>query len=295
MEAFPEPKVNQYGAHMVMTNVYKTKKVKFLNIDTRFTDEFVYPQTNFNSIATYTITLPERVNNIKSMRLHNVEIPISFYNISASLGNSHFKLIQGTTSTMVVLPDGQYTIADLSNSILTQMKTILSTSSASQSNYYSIKSSSNTYEIDFNTDICGNQDKYHVRSKLGWILGFRDPSYTLTSSTALTATSMINIHTLRYLYLVIDEFNNSFPNSFLCPQNQHMMNKKVLGRIAVDTNQFGSILIATEMNGLLVSDKRLYSGGVDIQRLQVQLVNEWGIPVNLNGLDFSFVLEIECE
>lgn len=297
METFPEPKVNQYGNHMVMSNVYKPKKTKYLNVDTRFTDEYVYPHTGFNNVSTYTITLPERINNVKSMKLRNVEIPLSFYNISAALGNSHFKLTNGSNSTMIVLPDGQYTIADISNRILSQASSIITMSTASTTNYYSMKSTTSSYEIDFNTDICGNTDKYNVRSKLGWVLGFRDPSYTLTSTSALTAPSMMNAHTIRYLYLVVDEYNNSFPNSFLCPQNQYMINKKVLGRIALDDahSTFGSVLIGNETNGLLVSDKRTYSGTVDIQRLNIQLVNEWGVTMNLNGLDFSFVLEIECE
>jgi hypothetical protein len=297
MEPFPEPQVNQYGNHMVMTNVYKPKKTKYLNVDTRFTDEYVYPNSGFNNITTYSITLPERVNNIKSMKIRNVEIPMSFYNISAALGNSHFKLATSPTSfQMIILPDGQYSASDLSNQILSKASTALSASTVSNTNYYSITPKAN-YELDFNTDICGNIDKYNVRSKLGWVLGFRDPSYTLITATQLTAPSMINPNTVRYLYLVVDEFNNSFPNSFFCPQNQYMMNKKVLGRIAVDNIHatFGTVLVGNESNGILVTDKRMYSGSVDIQRLQVQLVNEWGVPMNLNGQDFSFVLEIECE
>ena len=108
---------------------------------------------------------------------------------------------------------------------------------------------------------------------------------------------MVNTQTVRYLYLVVDEYNNSFPNTFLCPQNQYLMNKKVLARISVDPqiHPFGTVLTGNEANGVLISDQRTYSGKIDIQRLNIQLVNEWGMPVNLNGLDFSFVLEIEYE
>jgi hypothetical protein len=57
----------------------------------------------------------------------------------------------------------------------------------------------------------------------------------------------------------------------------------------------GTVLPANEYNGLLLSDKRTYSGKVNLQKLKIQLVNEYGFPVNLNGLDFSFCLEIEYE
>ena len=39
---FMEPNTTQYGSHMVMTNVVKPKRTKYLNIDTRFRDEYNY-------------------------------------------------------------------------------------------------------------------------------------------------------------------------------------------------------------------------------------------------------------
>ena len=292
---FMEPQVKQYGSNMVMTNVYKPKKTKFLNIDTRFTDEYVYPVKNFNSVSNYIITLPERINDIYSMKVRNVEIPMSFYNISTALGNNSFKIVNGATSSMVVLPDGIYSPSDISNSVYTLARSYLSNTNINTNNYFSMTGSGN-YEVDFNTDVCGNMDKYNFRSKLGWLLGYRDISDSLVSGSALLAPSMINTHSIRYMYLVIDEYNNSFPNTFVCPQNQYLMNKKVLARISVDNlYSFGTILHGNESNGTVISDKRMYSGKIDIQRLNIQLVNEWGMPMNLNGLDFSFVLEIEYE
>ena len=44
-----------------------------------------------------------------------------------------------------------------------------------------------------------------------------------------------------------------------------------------------------------MSDTRYYNGKVDLQKLYIQILNEWGNPVDLNGLDFSFCLEVECE
>ena len=44
---------------------------------------------------------------------------------------------------------------------------------------------------------------------------------------------------------------------------------------------------------LLFSDVRSYNGKTDIQRLHIQLLDEEGIQVDLNRMDFSFLLEIE--
>ena len=54
-DLFLGPKTNQYGSHMVMTNVMKELKTKFVNVDTRFRDEY-----NFKVTSDYNITLPER-------------------------------------------------------------------------------------------------------------------------------------------------------------------------------------------------------------------------------------------
>ena len=46
---FLEPQTSQYGNHMVMTNVHKKSKTKYINIDSKFRDEFydnVYANKN---------------------------------------------------------------------------------------------------------------------------------------------------------------------------------------------------------------------------------------------------------
>jgi hypothetical protein len=50
----------------------------------------------------------------------------------------------------------------------------------------------------------------------------------------------------------------------------------------------------------LTTDTRFYGGGggggkIDLQRLCIQLVNENGEPMNLNGEGFSFCLRLEHE
>jgi len=44
-----------------------------------------------------------------------------------------------------------------------------------------------------------------------------------------------------------------------------------------------------------LSDLRTYNGKIDIQKLNVQLIDENGNTVNMNGCDFSFCLELMHE
>jgi len=297
--SFIEPSVKQYGNNMVMTNVQKPKKRKLLNIDTRFTDEYTHHKNKFNTIENYLITLPERITEVKTIRVRSMEIPMSFYNFSTSLGNNFFKRINLTNYqyTMCIIPDGNYTNStDLVSAINTQISGLGTISSSNHT--ISLQGASGyATDLDFYVDACGNMDKYNFRSKMGWAMGFRDPSYCVLSGNQITAESNVNLNTVRYLYLVVDEFTNNFPNSFLAPMNQYLMNKKILARICVDFTHFpyGSVLHGNEENGYIVSDRREYQGKIDIQKLNIQLVTEWGSPINLNGLDFSFILDIEHE
>jgi len=323
---FIEPQVQQYGSHMVMTNVMKPTRTKYINVDTRFTDDYVTSgavapggvstggacRRGFNYGGTaahgYTLTLPERVNEVKSIRINAAEIPISFYTISATLGNSFFRVTDQSTGSgqMVIVPDGTYATAI---DLLTALRAPLQAATGNHMNIqidaldnatnfvYLTASTGTSYTVDFNTDIQGNADKYLVRSKLGWLLGYRDTSVVVTSANRSLAVSAPNLQPMRYLYVVVDEYNNNFQNSFLAPMGSYVMNKKILARISVDgkTYPYGMLMVANESNGFLVTDTRTYNGKVDLQRLNVQLVTEWGVPIDLRGLDFSFILEVTYE
>jgi len=297
--SFLEPTVNQYGGHMVMTNVKKATRVKYVNIDTRFADD--YSKTGY-----YTFTFPEKQTNIKGIRIVTVETPVSFYNFSSSLGNNSFQIRYNGAIYPIDISNGVYNtastlVSQINSQIQRDSQNVLSnisiSTTADQQRTIITNSSSNNYTINFNTDFSGNTDNNNLSSKLGRALGFKTPSYSFNSSTPLTSESSINLNTVRYLYLVVDEFSSGFTNSFICPLQHSLLSKKILGRIALDNTRFpyGSVQISNTFNAFLSSDIRHYNGLVDIQKIQVQLVNEYGIPIDLNGQDFSFLLEMTYE
>ena len=303
-ELFFEPKVNQYGSHMVMTNVNKSTKTKYLNIDTRFRDEYNYNDQSYFNVTTpdkykYNITIPEIVTNIKTISVKCIELPMTFFNVSSNLENNYFSVTKGTTKTSIVIPDGNYNSL---SSVIAGINSVLGSSYGGDLSFnidtngkYNLKSISNAYTVDFSS----SKDKYNFKSSLGWLIGFRSPTYTLAPGQSITAecSNQISIPSPRYLYLAIDEFNKGVQTSFITPVSNAFLNKNVIARIALNTatHGYGSILPAIFFNGLLVSDVRSYNGKVNLQKLNIQLLNESGMPVDLNGQDFSFCLEVTCE
>jgi hypothetical protein len=141
-------------------------------------------------------------------------------------------------------------------------------------------------------------DKYYVKSKLGWLLGFRNIQYTVTNSTSITSESFYNMNGPKYFYLVVDDYSQGNPYSFKAPISNSFLNNLILAKISIDPffeSGFNTVYVANHSNGLLLSDTRIYTGKVDLQRFKIQLVNDIGTPVNLNGQDFSFALEIQYE
>ena len=295
---FLSPKVTQYDGHMVMSNVSKPTKIKYVSIDTSFRDEL--SAYDSNAVAACTVTLPERITEVKSIKVRNAEIPMSMYNISAAIGNNCFQTVIGGNPTMVVIPDGQYTMTDLAveidnNNNLTGLD--FKVSEASSNKYaFNTTTGSVTAIINFAVSANGAPDSYNFKRKLGWILGFRNPTYNITTSPT-TSEGLPNLSGARYLYLVLDEFTRGNQNSFIAALPSSLVRKPILARISINntTYPFGTILPANNYNGYLLTDKREYTGRVDLQKLSIQLVDEIGEPVSLNGLDFSFCLEVEHE
>jgi hypothetical protein len=300
-DLFLTPKVNQYNNHMVMTNVMQPTQRKYINIDTRNLD------SSFNSHANHILNIPERINNVKSICVRNIEIPMSFYNISSNLGNNYFGVYDASdgTSKTVVVSDNEYTTSTLISEINSKLIALggnfgdLSFNLVKNSVITSLKSgsfASSGIDITFAVDSSNNFDKYNFKNKLGWMLGFRDLSYNIRQTTR-SAESNADMNSSRYLYLVVDEFSKGNNNSFLAVNTMSQIKSNIISRISLNktTYPFGSILPANNFNGLLLTDRRSYNGKVDLQKLKIQLINENGIPVNLNGLGFSFCLEVEYE
>jgi hypothetical protein len=290
----------QQSSHVMQLPPYKPLRKKLVNIDTRFQ----YSDTGHGSelgTAVYNIVLPQRITEVQSMEVKIMEVPISFYNFSESLNNTFFGVLNGSgvLQDSINILDGNYSNwTDLSNAFQYVLGSSGITIDRTPQGFVTITNNSGSIkQLAFDVDKNGHKDKNQFKGKLGWVLGFRLNRYTLAAGATITAESFLNLNTIRYLYLALQENpGQGVPNSFVCPVFQYYINKDVLARVSVDYYHypFGNIIVANPTSGLLLSDQRTYSPGkVALQNLQIQLLNEFGNPVNLNGQDFSFVLEVQ--
>jgi hypothetical protein len=195
---FNEPTMEQHGSHMIIKNVQKPEKTKYITIDTRFRDQY-----DRSLLANYNLTLPERVNSVKSMKVVSLEMPLTYHNVSTSLGNNSFKLINDSTSEskVIVLGNDFYPTSTIATPITNQLTpgsnpgwikgsniTVLFDSTTGKITF----TNANAVAIDIEFDLIecsggtgptgGLSQRESLMSKLGWLLGFRLPSYTIPAS-----------------------------------------------------------------------------------------------------------------
>jgi hypothetical protein len=129
---------------------------------------------------------------------------------------------------------------------------------------------------------------------LGWIMGYRETVYS--GSTTYTTEGLYNGLATDYIYFNLNDFNNSqsqsivglFSNSMVSSINSSTSN--ILGMIPLTSNNWQVCFV----NGNdLIEKKREYFGPVNIYKLKIQLLDQYGNIVDLNNMDFSFSIETE--
>jgi hypothetical protein len=290
---FLEPKVTQYGSHMVMTDVVMPTKSKYLNIDSRFRDTY-----DSSAKADYTITLPERVNNVRSLELKSLELPITFFNFSASQENNTFQLRIGASQTTIIIDDGQYDAGDLVTEVNTKLGAagapFTDISIAISSNVATFtNANANPCTLTFDKSDCTSPSS-SLASKFGWKVGFRLNEYEIEGSGGTqSGEAIVTLYLPRYLYFIVDEFSNANPYSFFgLLQNSQISSQQILARMTIPTTFVNGELRILDQNQFMVTDVRKYSNEINIQRLHVSIVDEFGNVIDLNGADFSFCLKL---
>jgi hypothetical protein len=196
---------------------YKNTITRLILIDSLYRPDLLKEPTD------YICTLNEKIVNTVSLNIENIQLPLTFYNIEHRKGNNRFELTivepnLTFATTLVVIPDGDYTL----DQILTLISTghSITASRGLRTGLVTIStalSSSHTIKIDF------MPEGVKLNTSLGWYLGFRtitgnsvvssDDDYTLKytfkSTTPITGTAIAMAPKIKYFVVVVDDFNKT--------------------------------------------------------------------------------------
>ena len=282
----------------VINPIKKRTIKKNLNIDTKFRENYYT-----SSASNFNFSLPINMNDVLQMQLASIELPTTYYVVSKQYGNNFFTITVDASSTVINIPDGNYDESTIMNAINNQLTLALApysdvkfivnltngtTGSGQTLVGFSPTSTYAKLELNFQADRFGIPDRNTpLPLKLGWILGFRNGIYV--GNKNYVSEGVVDITGPRYLFLVVDDYNNSVNNNFYSAFNSSILNKNILARISLQSNTFNVL----EQNNLsLVTTPREYFGPVNIQTMNVQLLDEYGRIVDLNNMDFSFCVTL---
>lgn len=273
-----------------------------VNIDTRFRENYFSTQS-----SNFHLDLPLRLNQVVSLQLSAMEFPSTFYAISQIFGNNFFVIrIAGEEPLLVTIPDGNYTYSVLqtylnnylanptipvpyqSITFTTDIVSVSSTSSGTGKMHVT-SSTSTPFTLDFSTNKNGNEDNsIPLQLKFGWLIGFRRATYS--EKFDYISEGVVDLVGPKYLYLVVDDFNNNQNDGFYGAFTSSILNKNILARITITGSVFN---ILSQNNLSLITSPRQYFGPVDIQKLQIQLLDEYGRVIDLHNMDYSFCLSFQ--
>ena len=285
---------------------------RILNIDSRFRASCTSSPTDFS------FKLEHSYKNIIRLRVASVEIPNMFYTFSKKKRNLSFivKAFDITSiprNVLIEIKEGNYnsaelvaTIQDIFNKQLRDPFGIFLTIALDTINakitikhngvsMYPVTSpstvptqSAKPFILDFLLDTC-NKDRDH-NFGLGYNLGFRKKAYKVSFADTSQPITTYSIESEACLDVVGDTY------ILLALNDLHTVEQKTTGEYL---QTLAKIIIREEKyaviyddGGTLLSNEIIFPSPVDLKVLQVKLMDAFGEIIDLNGMNWSFSIEI---
>jgi hypothetical protein len=317
-QIIPNDNINGYN-YKTTTSVYVFNTIARENFFTTLATDSTY-------------LLPVKWKNAISISLASINIPNIMFAFSNDLGTNQLYISEDNTniSGIVILPEGNYEVYDPSssyiggNSFATMLENAINNQLGTSSrfsvyinpitNFVTISNKVNTFTMNtiIKTDItyggpyvnCGPYSNYFVNDTeivdksnlkpeiyiqtMGYQMGFREILYS--GSSSYTSESIFNNAYSNYLYFSVDDFTGSqqISNTFGILKNG-ILDNNILGVIPLTSQTFNCTF---DNNSNFIYKKREYFGPVDISKLSIKLLNQYGNLVNLNKTDFNFSIQV---
>ncbi len=243
----------------------------------------------------FNLVLPYYFKNILSMRLSSLQLPNVLYCFSKMKLNNIMNISEETTNLekTIIIPDGNYSATDFVDILKTTINTLFNT--VAPIDRFDVKIDNATQKItitnttnNFTMNFLKNIEQIEFYKTLGWAMGYRIPLYSGFKS--YITEGAYNGYATDYIFFVLNDYNNSQSENILAMYSKSYIGNNILAMVPLTTNSFQ---VCFNNGSDFLEKKREYFGPVNIQRLKIQLLNQYGEILDLNNMDFSFSLEFE--
>jgi len=274
--------------------LHRESVTKIISIDSKFRKQYYQTEP-----SDFQVTLNAPVKNVVRMTLNALELPNSMFPISRDQGNNKFEIrdVSENEFKTVEIPNGSYNYGAIVNAVMFAINNLGGVYADYQVGHSeepvnariilrsSTDNTGNKFELRF---FDGSPDQ-NILNTLGWILGFRLNYYK--GNDIYVGEGLYNGGGLNYILLRIDDFNKNSNDQFISNYAQSILRDNILARVQMRAQTFSTNYTT---NSNIISHKREYFGPVTIEKMRIQILNEYGQKVDLNNMDYSLALELEC-
>lgn len=301
---------NYYGtksSDFTFTIPNPIKNVTALKISNAELQNTYYPVSNYLKTNFFYLKLNNLGSGSVSSGTYKIELPDGTYNSTTMTDE-----LNGTNNfgfAAAKFEDGSS--VDLSSIIIATLdsrtqKIIIGFANVSFKSDYK-------FDIDF---IIPDDPERDISRNLGWMLGYKKEYYSfdenvvsnkvidagykdveLDTSKGICVTipgfqpeAPADFTGTKFFLIEIGDFNNNSIQSFYYPTTFNELNMKdLMGKIP--NNVLATILFEDSYGPN--NPTRFYQGPVNIEKLKIRLLDEHGVVIDLNSVDFTITLELE--
>jgi hypothetical protein len=231
-----------------------------------------------SSSSDFQINLKPAIFGIKSIKLISAQLPTTFYNIRTGV-NDRVCFNRSSTNYSAQIAAGNYTIAGLLSSIQTAMNALDANSYVCSYSSTTLKvtiSGTSSFSLNWSSNPSASAGMYY---ELGWTAA------DTSSATSQTAPNVFDLSNPKYLYLWIPEL----------PARDRIISTNATDKasfiIPISVNG-GTIDAYTEASNFVqIKDQN----GFILQSFTVQLYERNNRQITLNGIEWSFILELDID
>jgi hypothetical protein len=240
-------------------------RVWFIHVDTSSNKaNTVIKSNNFNSFDC-SVLLGQTHTRVKRVALKSVEMPLGFYNIRAPYNTLTLNVLSVLTS--YTFTPGNYSAATFVSTINNTITTAVGS--------FAINGTTN--KITY-TSVSGSTRIVADPGTLGHLLGFTNDQV----GVSFTANKSYNLDFDNYVNIYIENLRNSCMEPYACTY-----------KIPITVLKGGVQNFLSD--SYFKQSIEIFDPNYKINRLNIQVRDRFGNPLDNNGLDWSFTLEVESD
>jgi len=312
----------QFSKNAIQMNGYNPQPIiRNYIFNTKFRDSF---SDSYSTNSTY--TLPQKMLNVISIDLSGLQFPNFMFSFSNSRKTNKIFIHEDVTENeaLVRIPSGNYNeinfpavlekaineqvvgtydpsgpnrftvsispytfFTTISNSTYTFKMITNSTLYNDDPSIYVCPNSFSTRYFKTTPDIKDGVRPEQYFNSMGWLIGYRLTLYEGLHS--YTSEGPFDNQFADYVYFTLNDFVNNQTANTYGVLGASILDSNILGVIPITTPYFTSTF---DNNSNFIYKTRNYTGPVNISKINIQLINEFGEQINLHNSDFAFCLQV---